>query len=969
MPRLLLVLSLLAAGLASSIPAFAQDDGASAIQPWKPEDFIYGESVSNMSLSPDGRSLVWVKSSGDKEKDARVSQLFLSSFTDDREVQLTRGSDEVSLPRWSPNGEWIAFLSSKARTPAKPDTASTQIWLIGAHGGDAYPLTELVRGPQALDWLDKDTIIFSAQEDPTAYDLAQKKKKDDSEVVDDSDHEAPVRLFKVSIKDGKITRLTSNKDWIHDWEVSKDGKYAVATHEKSLHYTFDQKTPAVTILHNLSDGSEKQIFTEGRVRPLSYHWAPDNSGFYAIVPFSNDPKFLTASIEVLYFYDVAAGKAIRVPLDWENGVGFDLHATNDGFITQLAAGSRFEIARYTWEKSGDSWSWKRASLTGEHAKNISLFDVNTAANIFVYQHSRANQMPQLYRAKLDGGKLSEPVQITKLNGNLTKGRSFTKTEIIHWTGSNNEEVEGLLFYPANYDAAKKYPLITAIHGGPMGSDKDLWGQSWAYPINLFTQRGAFVLRPNYHGSNNYGLKWAESICCGKYYDLETPDINMGVDSLIAKGLVDPEQVATMGWSNGSILSTSLITTYPTRYKVASVGAGDIEWISDWGNVVFGDSFDSYYFGKSPMEDPQLYIRKSPLFKLDKVQAPVLIFHGAADTNVPTAQSWTYFRALQYYGKVPVKFVLFPGEPHGPRKLTHQMRKVEEEIAWFDKYFFKTAPPINEALKAGSPLDTALKAKSISRSGANYGVNFAGHGKSLLIPEVVKHGNLEIGRFEVTRTQFAFFASTVKVAAGTENYPATGIVFEQAKAYADWLSKLTGQTWRLPNENELAALWEKREGENTLDFWAGYAPNPDDAARLREKMKELPGNAPLVKPAGSFAPESREDEPQLFDLGGNVAEWAITPSGEGKRMGGSADCPADPRTDCEAAPEYTGFRVVRGPAPSAAQKNPPAAPPANKPDSAKPPATPTPANPPSVTAPQPVPPMDKPTTTPPAPIKL
>jgi dipeptidyl aminopeptidase/acylaminoacyl peptidase len=90
-----------------------------------------------------------------------------------------------------------------------------------------------------------------------------------------------------------------------------------------------------------------------------------------------------------------------------------------------------------------------------------------------------------------------------------------------------------------------------------------------------------------------------------------------------------------------------------------------------------------------MEDPELYIRKSPFFKMDKVKSPVLIFHGTADNQVPPAQSWSFFRALQYYDKVPVKFVVFPGEPHGPRKLTHQMRKVEEEVAWFDKYFFET----------------------------------------------------------------------------------------------------------------------------------------------------------------------------------------------------------------------------------------------------------------------------------------
>jgi len=317
--------------------------------------------------------------------------------------------------------------------------------------------------------------------------------------------------------------------------------------------------------------------------------------------------------------------------------------------------------------------------------------------------------------------------------------------------------------------------------------------------------------------------------------------------------------------------------------------------------------------------------------------------------------------LQYYGKVPVKFVIFPGEPHGPRKLTHQMRKVEEEAAWFDKYFFKTAPPANEAVKAGSPLDTALKAKSVVRSGGNYGVNFAGHGKSVLIPEVVKHENLEIARFEITRAQFAVFDSTYKIPSGTENYPANGIKFEQAKAYADWLSKLTGQSWRLPNENELTALWEKRDGENTLDFWAGYPPNLDDSARLREKMKELNGNAPLLKAVGSFTGEGGEDEPPLFDLGGNIAEWAITSDGHGKRMGGSADCPANPRSDCEAASDYTGFRVMRGApivTPTPAAKNAVTTVPSTGQPAQPKPETPNPSAQPN----------DRPPTTPPAPIK-
>jgi dipeptidyl aminopeptidase/acylaminoacyl peptidase len=911
LPFRLVVFIALCCGFANMPRAAEESKPAAKTSPWKPEDVVFAENVRQFRISPDGQWVAWIKAQGDKEKDAVVSNLYLSSLSSDVEIPLTRGTDTVSAFSWSPDGKWIAFVSSKARAQAKPDSAATQIWLINPHGGEPYTLTELARGPQRVDWMDKDTVIFSAEEDPSAYEQAEKKRKDDSEVADDADHRPPVRLFKISVKDKKIARLTTNTDWIGNWSVSKDGKFAVAVHEKSLHYTFDQKVPPVTILHNLADGTEKQIFAEGRVYPRAFSWAADNGGFYAMAPFSTDPKFITASIELLYFYDVASGKSAAVPLDWENGVGDGVSATSDGFVAGLAAGHRFEVSHYTRSKVGDGWTWKRALLEGDTAKNIETFEETPDGKTLVYAYSTASVMPQLYRAQLDGNKLVSPVQLTHLNDGLIKSHAIAKAEVIHWKGANNDEVEGILHYPAKYEAGKKYPLITAIHGGPAGSDKDFWDNNWAYPLQLLTQRGAFVLQVNYHGSNNYGLKWVESICCGKYYDLETPDINAGVDFLIEKGFVDADKVATLGWSNGSILSTSLLVTYPDRYKVASVGAGDVEWISDWGNVVFGDSFDSYYFGKSPMEDPNLYIHKSPFFKMDKVKAPVLIFHGTADTNVPPAQSWSYFRALQYYGKVPVKFVIFPGEPHGPRKLTHQMRKIEEEMAWFDKYFFKTTPVENEALKAGSPLDAALKTKNIARTGGDYGSSLAGKGKSVLIPEVVKRGDVEIGRFEVTRAQFAAFDKNYKVDPGTENYPANGVTFEQAKAYTEWLSKLTSQTWRLPTEKEAASWYDKKDGENTLDYWAGYAPNPDDTKRLRQKVTDLGGNAPLLKPAGSFAGQGQEDQELVFDLGGNVAEWVALADGKGKAEGGSADCPSDTRSSCVAAPEYVGFRVVRG----------------------------------------------------------
>src|ERR1700747_3091186 len=316
----------------ANMPRAAEETKAPAkTSPWKPEDVVFAEGVRQFRISPARQWVAWIKAQGDKEKDAVVSNLFLSNLAMDQEIQLTRGTDAITAFNWSPDGKWIAFISSKARPQAKPDTAATQIWLINPHGGVPYALTELAHGPQRVDWLDNDTVIFSAEEDPSAYEWAEKKRKDDSEVADDADHKPPVRLFKISVKDKKVTRLTTNTDWIGNWSVSKDGKYAVAVHEKSLHYTFDQKVPPVTILHNLADGTEQQIFTEGRVRPYGFEWAPDNSGFYAWAPYSSDPKFLTATIEQLYFYDMAAGKSVKVPLDWENGIGADLGAAQGGF--------------------------------------------------------------------------------------------------------------------------------------------------------------------------------------------------------------------------------------------------------------------------------------------------------------------------------------------------------------------------------------------------------------------------------------------------------------------------------------------------------------------------------------------------------------------------------------------------------------------------------------------------------------
>jgi len=927
-PALLAVMLLLIApAVLSQAATDSQKPDAGKKNRWTAEDVVYQEDAGQFRISPDGKSALWVKSTADKEKDQRVSNLYLSNLGDGKEVQFTRGMDEVSQPRWSPSGDTIAYLSTHALAKPTPDLAPTQLWLLNAAGGEPWAVTEFERGIQQFEWLDNDTIIFSAEEDATLYERQTKERKDDSNVVDDTAHSAPVRLYKFSVKEKKVTRLTDNDDRIVRFEVSRDKKKAVAVASRELSFEWDQKIPPVTYVVNLATGERTQVFTNERIQPVDLAWSRDSSSFYVVAPYSDDPRFLVATVERIYFYDLAAGKSSEVNLDWDRGFARSLETTNDGFIALLADGVYTKPVRFT--RHGGTWT--RKSISSEDEKHYFSFVLGEDGKTLIYEHSTASVPTQFFRAKLDGTKINSPLQITNLNPSF-RNKTISKTEVLQWKGANDDDVEGILYYPDDYQAGKAYPLIVATHGGPAGADHDQWSERWAYAPNLMTQKGAFVLKTNYHGSTGYGLKFVESICCGKYYDLEIPDIERGVDNLIAKGLVDPDQIGAAGWSNGSILSIQLTVTNPDRYKAAVVGAGDVEWLSDWANVDFGESFDHYYFGATPLENSQVYIEKSPLFKMDKVKTPTLIFFGTIDRQVPTEEGWTHYRALYTIGKAPVKFILFPGEAHGPRKLTHQLRKMNEEAAWFDIYLFKTKPPENEALKKGSPLEVALRRATVQKSAASYGVAFHSPAAAenpapdVLIPETVKRGTIEIGRFEITRAQFAAFDKDYKFDAGTENYPANGITLEQAQAYCRWLSELTAETYRLPNESETGDLYKVRSGENTLDYWAGYALNPEDAQKLEAKIKELPGDAPLLRQVGSFAAEGDEGEELVFDLGGNVAEWVVAADGSGKTLGGSADRPADSKAMYRAAdPAYTGFRVVHiapPPKPSAAAAAPP-----------------------------------------------
>ena len=866
---------------------------------WKIRDVVNQESAYGFRFSPDGRKVLWTKRVPDSKKDRHVSRLYLSFLGKKiSTLQLLRGKASARAAKWSPSGKKMSFLSSR-KGPKK--TKGAQIWLMDVRGGEPWQLTSFPLGIRQYEWLDDGHLIILARERRTLREKNKKKRKDSSYVVEEQKHMTPYRIFLYTVKSGKTKRLTHNRDQITYFALSPDKKWFLTKHFHKLTYPVDGRGKHKFFLHNRKKKSVVRVMTKMPYPPRSIYWQADSKGWYATATHTSDIVNEGAGASFLYEVSVQTHRWKRIPLSWKWGLlflGFSVRP--DGFVANLANGAVPKWRYY--RKTGGKYTFTDLQVKRKSKKRAHLFrlSLHKKSNQVIYMLSSASQVSQWHYGHLKKSTVVPKKPWIRLNAHL-KNKYKAKTEVWTWKGALNETVEGILYYPRDYKPGKRYPLVLMIHGGPMGIDMDAFSESWAYYPNLMAQKGAFVLFPNYHGSTGYGQKFAESIK-GRYYELEIPDMLKGIDALDKRGMIDPKRVGALGWSNGGILTIGL-SVWSKRLKVAGVGAADVNWTSDYGRCSFGPSFDNYYFTGPPWKKLAHYIKKSPLFHAEKVKVPTIIFHGANDTVVPFSQGWEYYRALQQIKKAPVRFLVFPSTGHSLWKLTHKTRKMKEEIAWFDRYLFKTHKPKNEALKKGSPLARLLKQKKMARVGHRFGKLLHG----VLIPELVKVGKLQVGRFEVTRAQWAGFSPTYRFALGTGNFPASGISFKQARAYVQWLARFTGKPYRLPTPKEAKALAKKASGGNTLDYWAGYTVGPDDQRRLQPMLKKLKPGA-LLKSVDSFRGTKKEG---LYGSGGHVAEWSQSLPGKGKVVGKSAVSPSSSQGHTTDHLGYIGLRVVIG----------------------------------------------------------
>ena len=875
---------------------------------WTIDDILNTRFLRAAQFSPNNEMVVWTQNKAVKEKDAFTSDIYLTRLNIRKKghfktLQLTRSDESDYSPFFSKDGEKIYFLSGRKK--------GKKLWALSTYGGEAEKSAEFPNGISNIQWLSDSTFAYVASEGKTLQQEKTKKAKDNTMVIEDSTHWHPSRLFSYNLKTKKNRRLSQNTRPILWYTASRNGRYICYATLESLHYPSDAQPKPKIYLLDLSNGQSRRIL-QNIHNPYGIQFTDSEQGFYFVSNLNKDPHWDGAGEPRLYYYPLSTENPVEVPLQWENGLGGGYRVLGEDVLAMLANGPTSILAFY--EKTGDKWT-KHIPQLGEKQDHIVLLAISHDRSKILFEHSTAARLPRYYVADLqktpEGLSLINEKELVELNSNLHKKKKV-RYEIFRWKGYRGEEVNGLLYYPLDYEEGKRYPLMLSIHGGPAGVTRDLWRERWSTYPQLIAQRGAFVLKPNYHGSSNHGREFVESIK-HNYYTPELTDIIRGIEELNRRGLIDTSMLGSMGWSNGAILTTMLTVRYPDMFKVACAGAGDVNWTSDYGTCRFGVSFDQSYFGGAPWDDVngktynEAYVLYSPLFEMEKVKTPTIIFHGSEDRAVPRDQGWEYYRALQQAGQTPVRFLWFPGQPHGLRKITHQKRKMKEELKWIDQYLFGKQATDNETLKEDSPLAMLLQKDSLAHQASLYGKKYKGK----LIPETqrIAKDSIAIGLLEVTNAQFKAFDKKFSYPAGQDNYPAQ-VSHRQAQQYIHRLNKLTGENYRLPTQEE-AEAWQKKAlqaapQENTLTYWAAYKITPYEVDAFRQNIARA--KQTLIKPVASFKPV-KIGRAKVYDLGGNLAEYTQ----QGFIYGFSAYDYADPKAENklrkEGEVEYVGFRVV------------------------------------------------------------
>jgi dipeptidyl aminopeptidase/acylaminoacyl peptidase len=661
----------------SSLPLLAEPPTAG--KHLKVDQYLDYETVSDPQISPDGASIVYTRRWVDKLQDRFETALWIVGSDGSRNRFLAKGSSAV----WSPDGARIAYVAE-----GEPKGPQIFVHFMDAESATSQ-VTRVDQAPADVRWSpDGKQIGFSMfVPHPSDWKIDMPQPPEGASwtkapmVVDRLHYRqdrvgytepGSVHLFVIPADGGTPRALTSG-DWSVGarfdglkgevgWDWTPDGKTIVVDGLDAPDADLRYRDSDLYVI-DVATGTKRKLTSEPGTW-TSPVVSPDGRRV-AFTGFSHSRASYHASELYVIGLDGTGQKKLSGDLDRDTE---SLHWASDGsgvFFTADDAGT--SNLRYAALSGG-----MREVTRGAHMLSLSsVARTGVGAGVQTSVHAP----PDVVRVETASGGIT---QLTHVNDDLLARLELAEVEPLEYTSKDGARVSGWLVEPPGFDAARRYPLILEIHGGPHG----MYDVGFNFMFQSFAADGFVVLYTNPRGSTGYGSPFGNAIERA-YPSVDYDDLMAGVDAAIARGSVDARNLFVGGCSGGGVLS-SWVIGHTTRFAAAAVRCPVIDWISFSGHTDI-PLFTHNFFDAPFWEKPEAWLKQSSLMYVGNVTTPTLLMTGVLDMRTPMAQTEEYYAALKMRG-VPTKLLRFEGEYHGTSsKPSNFLRTVLYMESWYRQY--------------------------------------------------------------------------------------------------------------------------------------------------------------------------------------------------------------------------------------------------------------------------------------------
>lgn len=651
-------------------------------------DLINVKRVGDPQLSPDGKWVAYAVGVVDKTANKTVTQIYMMGSDGSKQKQITSGTASSSSPRWSPDGKWLAF------------TTGGQIWTMKPDGSDRKQVTKLSSGAGGPVWSpDGKWIAFGSDVYPECKDDACNEAED--EKADKSKVKAHVTdrlLFKhwVEWRDRKRTHVfvvPSSGGAARDvtpgdfdsppYGAATGTDYAFSPDGSSIVYLRNPDKVEATstnsdiYIQSLNGGSVKNITANMKGYDAGPVYTPD--GKYLLFRSQERATFEADRWRIMR-YNPQSGEIVELTRGFDRQAD-DIAVSADSKTIYFTAGDRGRSPIFTVPVEPDFRlriaTHVKAVFNGITAGGL---NISNDGRTIVFLASSMGAPAEIMSVGSNGLGLKN---LTTVNNAGLASFALKEAEELNWKGGLGANVHGFLLKPANFDPAKKYPLIVLIHGGPQGAWSDNWGYRWNPQI--FANQGYVVFMPNPRGSTGYGQKFVDEIS-GDWGGKAYTDIMNGVAEVTKKPFIDKTRIGAAGASYGGymvdwILGHNNDPRFKFKAFVSHAGVYNLESMATATEEIW---FVNWEFKGMPWENPAMYARWSPHKFAKNFATPTLVTAGELDYRVPYDQSLQLYTTLQLRG-VDSKLIMFPDEGHWILKPQNSEFWYNNVNEWFKQY--------------------------------------------------------------------------------------------------------------------------------------------------------------------------------------------------------------------------------------------------------------------------------------------